>query len=243
MNHCLNCSRRKFIGGLASAFGVWSSLVAAPASSPDAGALDPERLLRLNLNTYTGLEKPGDSVILTHDAGGTVLLVNRGPNDTFHVLDPTCAHQGCRVDRYSAASGAITCPCHGSGYGIDGSLRNGPATGGLNRYSCSYRAGILEIAVPGLKFGITTQSLVNNSAGAERIALTFLVQPGSSYALRRGIHVAGPFLSVPFSLTRDGTLNQTRLTGNGSESPKTIYADASGQRGFFLLELLIFEIN
>ena len=239
MNPCTNCSRRKFIGDLVSTFGVWSSLVPASASS-QSGVNHLEQLLIINLNTYAGLEKEGDSVMLTHDSGGTVMMINRGPNNTFHVLDPTCAHQGCRVDRYSATSGAISCPCHGSGYAIDGSLRNGPATRGLNTYACAYRDGILEITVPGLKFGITTQTLLKNSAGAERIAITFPTQAASSYALRRGTHVNGPFQSIPFSLTRDGALNQTQVAGSGS--PKTIYADASGQRAFYVLELLIFEV-
>ncbi len=239
MSPCLNCSRRKFIGGLASTFGVWSSLVPASASS-HSGVNDLEQLLRINLNTYAGLEKVGDSVILTHDSGGTVMMINRGPNNTFHVLNPHCSHQGCRVERYSAAGGEILCPCHYSAFGIDGALLNGPATRGLDIYACSYRDGILEITVPGLKSGITTQTLLKNSAGAERIAITFPSQSALSYALRRGTNLAGPFQSVPFSMASDGALNQTQVPGSGF--PKTIYADASGQRAFYVLELLIFEV-
>ena len=93
----------------------------------------------------------------------------------------------------------------------------------------------------GLSFGITTQSRLRNAAGAERIAISFMAKQSSYYAVRRGASPAGPFSPVPFALQRDGVLSPTQLIGDGTE--KTVYVDAGGQRGFYVLELLIFEIS
>jgi Rieske Fe-S protein len=36
-----------------------------------------------------------------------------------------CTHTGCIVNK--VADGTIDCPCHGSRYGLDGTVRSGPA--------------------------------------------------------------------------------------------------------------------
>ncbi|MET9216896.1 MULTISPECIES: Rieske (2Fe-2S) protein [unclassified Nocardia] len=59
----------------------------------------------------------GDTVITQPSAG------------TFVGLSSTCTHAGCRVG--SVADGSINCPCHGSRFGLDGSVTAGPATAPL----------------------------------------------------------------------------------------------------------------
>ena len=218
--------------------GMWSGLLPASGQAPVNPLTDR---LHLKVAGFQGLAAEGDSVFLTHDSGATVLLINRAPGNTYHVLNPTCRHQGCRVDRYNAVSQIISCPCHGSAYAIDGKLVNGPATSDLLRYTRTYRDGVLEIEIPGLSFGITTQSRLRNTSGAERIAITFSAKQSSYYAVRRGPSPAGPFSVVPFALLVDGALTQTQLIGD--DTVKTAYVDAGGQRGFYVLELLIFEIS
>ncbi|MEU5408845.1 Rieske (2Fe-2S) protein [Nocardia asteroides] len=56
----------------------------------------------------------GDTVITQPSAG------------TFVGLSSTCTHAGCRVGDVS--NGTINCPCHGSRFGLDGSVSAGPAT-------------------------------------------------------------------------------------------------------------------
>ena len=45
---------------------------------------------------------------------------------------PRCPHMGCAL-RYNAAEHSWDCPCHGSRFGEDGRLLDGPATGSLKR--------------------------------------------------------------------------------------------------------------
>lgn len=60
-----------------------------------------------------GAKIVGD-VVLTQPVAGTV-----------KAFSATCTHAGCAVNEI--ADGKITCPCHGSGFNLDGSVANGPA--------------------------------------------------------------------------------------------------------------------
>lgn len=55
----------------------------------------------------------GDTVVTQPSAG------------SFRGLSTTCTHLGCQVNQ--VAGGQIFCPCHGSIYGLDGSVHRGPA--------------------------------------------------------------------------------------------------------------------
>jgi cytochrome b6-f complex iron-sulfur subunit len=46
----------------------------------------------------------------------------------FSALSLVCPHLGCTVN---VTGEGLTCPCHGSRYLVDGSLRNGPASRSL----------------------------------------------------------------------------------------------------------------
>lgn len=47
-------------------------------------------------------------------------------------LNLVCPHLGCRP-RWQSAQNLFVCPCHGSRFAPDGTLRQGPATRGLTR--------------------------------------------------------------------------------------------------------------
>ncbi|MEV0706602.1 ubiquinol-cytochrome c reductase iron-sulfur subunit [Nocardia aurea] len=55
--------------------------------------------------------------------GGTV--VTQPTAGTFVGLDSTCTHAGCKVTKIT--DGALECVCHGSKFGLDGSVVTGPA--------------------------------------------------------------------------------------------------------------------
>ena len=55
--------------------------------------------------------------------GKPVLLV-QATAGTVTALSAICTHQGCTV---MAVQGALACPCHGSVFGLDGSVKQGPA--------------------------------------------------------------------------------------------------------------------
>jgi Rieske Fe-S protein len=94
------------------------------------------KVLESNLQTLTGNElripvaalagigsgalevKPG--------AGHPELLISSAGENAWHVVDAHCTHRGCVVD-WNAAASEWQCPCHGSRFGADGQVHNGPA--------------------------------------------------------------------------------------------------------------------
>lgn len=241
MNSCLNCSRRKFLGGLASACGALSGMVPSPGRAETPPAPDLNRVLPLRIADYPALQREGGSIILTHDGEVTVLLINRGPGDALFVLDPTCRHAGCRVERYDTVSREIFCSCHGSSYAIDGADSNGPATADLIPYPSRFSGGMLEVELPEFEFGISALSAAHTTGGAPRLVLTFPTENLASYRIRRSTDLTGSFLSASFALEKDSLLDQVQLAGDGDV--RTVYVDAASPRAFYMLELMVFEVD
>lgn len=83
-------------------------------------------------------------------AVGTVLSIPRSQifvlrtEAGFIALSTVCVHLGCIV-RFNAEAAGFACPCHGSRYGADGSLRQGPATASLRRLALSVERGQLVV--------------------------------------------------------------------------------------------------
>ncbi len=77
------------------------------------------------------------------DAGlGYPLAVTRTSDTDFLVTGTECNHQGCEVTR---SGGGWLCPCHGSLFDLDGTLRRGPATAGLTTYDYEFDGTMLTI--------------------------------------------------------------------------------------------------
>lgn len=67
----------------------------------------------------------------------------------FYCLRNVCAHSGCQTSFNSGAK-TFDCPCHGSRYNFDGSLKNGPATSGLTSFTlCRRGDGMLTVDASG----------------------------------------------------------------------------------------------
>ena len=64
------------------------------------------------------------------------VAVLRDPNNSERLIavNPKCTHQGCDV-KWAAGQKQYQCPCHGSNFGADGEVLNGPATKPLAAYS------------------------------------------------------------------------------------------------------------
>lgn len=57
---------------------------------------------------------------------GRRLAVYRDPEGVAHAVSSVCTHMGCHV-HFNAAEKTWDCPCHGSRFGVDGSVLTGPA--------------------------------------------------------------------------------------------------------------------
>lgn len=68
---------------------------------------------------------PGEGALLRHN--GEVVAASRDERGTLYAVSPTCTHLGCRV-LWNAAERSWDCPCHGSRFGQDGAVLEGPAT-------------------------------------------------------------------------------------------------------------------
>jgi len=57
--------------------------------------------------------------------------VYRDERGALHRASAVCPHLGCIV-QWNSLEQSWDCPCHGSRFGVDGSVMNGPAIGGLD---------------------------------------------------------------------------------------------------------------
>ena len=118
--------RRTVLKGAAATCGV--GLLSAcggedPAPASGGGGVRAA-LVRLD-------EVPVGEAVEATDADGGKVLVSRLNEDEVVAFSAVCPHQGCSV----APDGAqLTCPCHGSQFELDGSLKRGPAEKGLTPY-------------------------------------------------------------------------------------------------------------
>ncbi len=78
--------------------------------------------------------RPGHGAIMRH--GLKKVAVYRDERGTLHRGSAVCPHLGCIV-QWNSLEGSWDCPCHGSRFGTDGAVLNGPALGGLKMEQAS----------------------------------------------------------------------------------------------------------
>ncbi|HEX2068615.1 MAG TPA: FAD-dependent oxidoreductase [Actinomycetota bacterium] len=72
--------------------------------------------------------RPGQGAIVRH--GLKKLAVYRDESGALHRVSAVCTHLGCIV-HWNSLERSWDCPCHGSRFGIEGKVLNGPALGEL----------------------------------------------------------------------------------------------------------------
>jgi Rieske Fe-S protein len=73
---------------------------------------------------------PGRAVAIFKDAEG------------IHAISTVCTHLGCLV---KATAEGFECPCHGSRFAADGTVKKGPAPRALPWLKCSVSGGAVSI--------------------------------------------------------------------------------------------------
>jgi menaquinol-cytochrome c reductase iron-sulfur subunit len=63
----------------------------------------------------------------------TAAWVVKGADNHITAFGPQCTHLGCAY-HWEEAKGVFLCPCHSSLFGIDGTVKGGPAPRPLDRY-------------------------------------------------------------------------------------------------------------
>ncbi len=74
--------------------------------------------------------RPGGATVVR--AGGGACAVHRDDEGGLHAVSAVCTHMGCLV-AFNNAERTWECPCHGSRFGIDGTVLQGPALSPLER--------------------------------------------------------------------------------------------------------------
>ncbi|WP_354384231.1 FAD-dependent oxidoreductase [Streptomyces sp. PvR034] len=74
--------------------------------------------------------RPGEGTVIR--SGGRPCAVHRDDRGGLHAVSAVCTHLGCLV-AFNNAERTWECPCHGSRFGIDGEILQGPALDPLER--------------------------------------------------------------------------------------------------------------
>jgi Rieske Fe-S protein len=140
-------NRRKFlkktvlmaIGANAAAAGVVGCIKIA---DPDPRTIR----LDISLSDYSALASINGGVKITVPGQTHPVLVTRTTPTTVAAFSSRCTHLGCDVD-LPQSTGAITCPCHGSTYLIDGRVIKGPAKSDLTSFPATISGNIVTISI------------------------------------------------------------------------------------------------
>jgi hypothetical protein len=133
----------------------------------------------------------------------------------------------------------MQCPCHGSRYNIDGTLRRGPAGFPLRQFTTRFDGvDSLTIEVPDVSFSLDALR-VQSTAG--RIRLDFIGFEQIEYEIRARANSGDVWTApVPFSLTPDGPLDQTMIAGEAALA--SVYIECASGSGMFGVAMRVKQV-
>lgn len=210
----------------------------------DTGIVPETATVTLPLDAFPVLGTNGGSIRL--EVGGDQPIIVSRLNGVFYAVGSRCTHNGCTVNTYNAAAGRMFCPCHGSQYFIDDTVRQGPAQLPLDKYEASFNGTEVKVRVPGVTFGARRIQLVSANGTLKRLRLSFHASVFTNYQVHFRATLTDSPTAIPFSLTSEGTASQmiyrnTVFNPNDPTPLVDLHVDASGPTGFFSIVLLPFE--
>jgi Rieske Fe-S protein len=243
-------SRRRFVKTftLGTAFSTlfgkpWQASVLADITPSSAG------LLRIKLSDYPALQEDFGSVRIginpIDNPFGPLgafypILINHHFGTAYYALDTFCQHAGCVVPPFVEADGGSICPCHGSGYGIDGRVLSGPTVSPLTRYTITFDGvETLTVEVPNL--GYCVNSALVQTANTPRLRLDFPTFENVTYELYFRERVQEDWTVVPFALSLTSAITQLTLIGNSS--PASIFVNRTTQTGFYSVGIKLIDLT
>lgn len=163
-------SRRGFVGW---AFGLGSGFIALAVGIPLVGSVvgrfsqaPPSQFVEVadvaslpvgEPFALTFVEEAQDAYnisLLPH----AVFAVKRSETDVT-VFSPVCTHLGCQVF-FDRASNTFECPCHGSVFALDGTVKAGPAPRPLDTLPTKIDKGQLSVQWVQYKPGVAEKTAV-----------------------------------------------------------------------------------
>ena len=99
----------------------------------------------LSLSQYPRLAQPGGAEEGTPKGELNALLVIALASGQYAALNPLCSHANCAFVEFAPADGLLHCPCHGSVFATDGTVRQGPATQPLSTYPATFDGATVRV--------------------------------------------------------------------------------------------------
>jgi cytochrome b6-f complex iron-sulfur subunit len=103
----------------------------------NGGAVD--FTLDLTSPTYAALNTNGGSIVKDN------IIIAKTSTGVYAAVTSICSHQQYNPIAFESANARFHCPNHGSNFGLDGSVINGPATSALKKYNTQLTGTSLRI--------------------------------------------------------------------------------------------------
>ncbi len=253
----MNIPRRRFLKYVA--FGTASSIVAGKLwqrdvlalCTPGPGEIVHDGVFKVRISDYPALSQDFGSVRLGlnpiqnddyPDGSFHPFLINRDDAGNFYVLDCECRHRSCSVSAFDNSPGGemkIRCRCHGSAYGIDGGVLEGPTTEALYNYQFELDGDdTLTIHVP--CWGFEVKAAVLPGGSNSRIRLDFNAFQNATYEVKFRENQNGPWTTACFATTPTGAADKTSLTTFAGDT--SVYLDRTTATGYYALGVKLSEV-